>query len=61
MGKRFQKPRKDIYEEKGGHESGATKRSMTKHQEESIGFSHDDHCLNRESRMWDQAPIWEPM
>ena len=59
MGKRFQKPKKVIHEEKSGHQSGATKRSMTKHQEESIGFSHDDQCLNRaECRTRQQSGNW---
>lgn len=40
MGKLFQKPKKDIYEEKSGHQSNASKRSMTKHQEERVSFSH---------------------
>lgn len=51
MGTTFQKPKKDIYKEKSGHQSGAAKRSIIGCPEESMGFSIGeiigDYCLSK--------------
>lgn len=38
LGTTFQKPKKDIYKEKSGLQSDITRRSITRHKEESISF-----------------------
>ena len=39
LGTTFRKPKKDIYKEESGHQSGIAKRSIPRHEEESISFS----------------------
>lgn len=62
MGTTFQKPKKDIYKEKSGHQSGAAKRSIIGCPEESMGFSIreiiGDYCLSKYNRVWEQRPHW---